>query len=143
MEDGLLVNNWLIIPSSEIEVTASRSSGAGGQHVNKTNSKITIRWNVPNSQVLTESQKARILQKLQAKLTSDGDLIIYDSTTRSQHQNKEQALSRLAEELRQALHVPKKRMRTRVSVAVKEARLRSKSQRSEVKKMRNKKNFVD
>lgn len=143
MENDLLVNNWLTIPGNEIEVTASRSGGAGGQHVNKTNSKITIRWNVPNSLALTESQKIRILQKLSTKLTSDGDLIIHDSTTRSQHQNKEQALGRLAEELRQALHVPKKRMRTRVSPAVKEARLRSKSQRSEIKKMRSKKNFTD
>lgn len=143
MENDLLINNWLTIPGNEIEVTASRSGGAGGQHVNKTNSKITIRWNVPNSLALTESQKIRILQKLSTKLTSDGDLIIHDSTTRSQHQNKEQALGRLAEELQQALHVPKKRMRTRVSPAVKEARLRSKSQRSEIKKMRSKKNFVD
>ncbi|HLB94308.1 MAG TPA: alternative ribosome rescue aminoacyl-tRNA hydrolase ArfB [Candidatus Babeliales bacterium] len=143
MENDLLINNWLTIPGNEIEVTASRSGGAGGQHVNKTNSKITIRWNVPNSLALTESQKIRILQKLSTKLTSDGDLIIHDSTTRSQHQNKEQALGRLAEELRQALHVPKKRMRTRVSPAVKEARLRSKNQRSEIKKMRSKKNFVD
>lgn len=143
MENDLLVNNWLTVPGGEIAVTASRSSGAGGQHVNKTNSKITVRWNVPNSLVLTESQKARILQKLQSKLTSDGDLIIHDSTTRSQHQNKEQALGRLAEELRQALHVPKKRMRTRVSLAVKKARLRNKSQRSVIKKMRSKKSFTD
>ena len=143
MENDLLVNNWLTIPISEIEITASRSGGAGGQHVNKTNSKITIRWNVPSSLVLTESQKARILQKLATKLTTEGDLIIHDSTTRSQHQNKEQALGRLAEEIRQTLHVPKKRMRTRVSLAVKEARLHSKNQRSVVKKMRSKKNFED
>lgn len=143
MECDLIINNWLTIPSSEIEITASRSGGAGGQHVNKTNSKVTIRWNVPNSLILTESQKARILQKLAPKLTSEGDLIIHDSTTRSQYQNKEQALARLAEELRQALHVPKKRMRTRVSLAVKESRLRSKNQRSAIKKTRRKQNFED
>ena len=143
MEDDLVVNSWLIIPGSEIEVTASRSGGAGGQHVNKTNSKVTVRWNVPNTAVLSEVQRVRVLQKLQTKLTSDGDLIIHDSTTRSQYQNKAQALGRLAEEIRQTLHVPKKRMRTRVSMAAKEARLRSKSQRSGIKKMRSNKNLED
>jgi len=132
-----------IIPEHEIEITASRSGGAGGQHVNKTNSRITVRWNVKNSMVLTEEQKANIVQNLRSSLTNDGDLIIHSSTSRSQQHNKQLALANLARIVRKALYVPKKRIATNVSRSTKESRLRSKSQRSTIKKLRSKKSFEE
>lgn len=122
-----------------MEITASRSGGAGGQHVNKTSTKITLRWNVLNTVALTQEQKERVFEKLAHKLTSEGDLIIHSSSSRSQHQNKEAALKRLADEIRYGLYVPKKRMKTRVAQHKKEARLESKSRHSLIKKTRSKK----
>lgn len=135
------MNHDITIPEHEIEITASRSGGAGGQHVNKTSSRITVRWNVKNSSVLTDEQKARVLEKLQSRLTTEGDLIIHNSTSRSQQHNKKMALAQLEREVRKALHVPKKRMATRMSKAVKEARLQSKARRSAIKKFRGSRDY--
>jgi len=139
MKNDLPIKNGMVIPGYEIEVTASRAGGPGGQHVNKSDTRITVRWNVKNTRALNENQKERVLQNLQSRLTSDGDLIIHDSSSRSQQQNKKNALTRLAQAVRKALYVPKKRMATRVSKAVKEARLREKKRRGKIKKMRSKK----
>lgn len=130
------VKNGIVIPAHEIEITTSRSSGAGGQHVNRTDSRITVRWNVKNSSALTEDQRSRILENLHARLTQDGELIINNSTTRSQIQNKELALTQLALAISKALYVPKKRMKSKVPKAAKEARLESKKRHSNIKKMR-------
>jgi len=137
MKNDLHIKNGITIPEHELEITASRSGGAGGQHVNKTSSKITIRWNVKNTQALTPEQKERVLQKLHSRLTADGDLIVHSSASRSQHQNKELALSQLAQEIRKALHVAKKRKPTKVSKETKEKRLYSKKQRGNIKKLRS------
>lgn len=130
------IKNGIVIPEHELEITTSRSGGAGGQHVNKTDTRITIRWNVKNTRALTDEQKSLVLQNLQARLTTEGELIIHNSASRSQQQNKEMALSQLAKTVRKALYVPKKRMKTRVPKEVKEARLREKSHRSMIKKLR-------
>lgn len=139
MKNDLVIRHDVTIPEHELEITTSRSGGAGGQHVNKTDTRITIRWNVRTTVALTDVQKERVLQKLASKLTGDGDLIVHNSASRSQQQNKKSALAQLAQEVRQALHVPKKRMATRISKGVKESRLRAKTQRSTIKKMRSKK----
>lgn len=139
MKNDVRVKNGIVIPDHEIEITASRSGGPGGQHVNKTSTRITVRWNVKTTSALTEEQKERVIQKLLAQLTIDGDLIIHSSASRSQDQNKKAALDRLAQEIRNALYVPKKRVATRASKSVKEARLQVKSHRSTIKKMRSKK----
>src|SRR5579872_4918616 len=117
------MKNNIVIPEHELEITASRAGGPGGQHVNKTNSRITIRWNVKNTHILDTDQKERVLQKLQSRITDTGDLIVHNSASRSQLQNKQLALAQLVQEVRQALHVPKKRMATKVSKTVKEKRL--------------------
>lgn len=140
MKDDIHIKNSIVIPGHEIEVTASRSGGPGGQHANKASTRATVRWNVQSTTALDEMQKIRVLQKLQARLTKDGDLIIHDSTSRSFQKNKKMALMRLAGEIRKALHVPKKRIPTRVPKAKKEARLQEKMRRSKVKQLRSKKN---
>lgn len=139
--NDLPIKNGIVIPVNELEITSSRAGGPGGQHVNKTSTAVIIRWNVNNTQALNEEQKEHVLKKLQARLTSDGDLIIRNSSSRSQQQNKEAAFEQLANIVRKALHVPKKRMATRVSKAAKEARLQSKARRSRLKKLRSKKDF--
>lgn len=143
MKNDVPVKNNIVIPDQEIEVTSSRSSGAGGQHVNKTSTKITVRWNVKNTSVLNDEQKQRVLEKLASQLTLDGDLIIHSSSTRSQDQNRKMALVRLAQTVREALYIPKKRRATRVSRGAKEARLEEKSHRGMIKKLRSTKSYED
>jgi ribosome-associated protein len=143
MKDDVRVNHTLIIPAHELEITASRAGGPGGQHVNKTSSRITVRWNIPKSIALTPEQKERVLQKLRSQLTIEGDLIVHNSSSRSQLHNKRMALEHLATLVRKALHVPKKRKKTAVSAGAKEARLHEKSRRGSIKKMRNKKIYED
>ncbi|HRN78268.1 MAG TPA: alternative ribosome rescue aminoacyl-tRNA hydrolase ArfB [Candidatus Dependentiae bacterium] len=138
MKEDIVVKNGIIIPAHELEITASRSGGAGGQHVNKTSTRITLRWNIPRTQALDEQQKQRVLIKLQSELTTEGDLIIHSSTYRSQQQNKKSAFDILAQKIRNALHVPKKRMKSKLPQQAKEARLEKKKKHSEVKKMRRK-----
>ena len=143
MKNDVHVKNGIVIPSNELDITASRAGGPGGQHVNKTDTRITIRWNVINTIALDESQKDHVLQNLQSRLTSDGDFIIHNSASRSQQQNKENALIQLAKEIRNALYVRKKRMATRISKSTKESRLRTKSHRSDIKKMRSSKSYSE
>lgn len=138
MKNDVPIKNGIIIPGYELEITASRAGGPGGQHVNKTDTRITVRWNVKHSSALNDEQKARVLQNLQTRLTIEGDVIIHQSASRSQEQNRQGALEQLAYVVRKALHVPKKRMATQVSKSVKAARLQVKMQRSCVKKMRSK-----
>ena len=137
MSNDIFVQEGVIIPEHELEITTSKSGGAGGQHVNKTESKITIRWNVKTSNAVTDEQKQRIIQNLSTRLTEDGDFIIHSSESRSQQHNRMAALKRLEKEIKKALHVPKKRMKTRISKSAKEARLQDKKYRSSVKKLRS------
>lgn len=139
MTNDIHIKNGLSIPEHELEITTSKSGGAGGQHVNKTETRITIRWNVLRTTALNEEQKALVLQNLQSRLTAEGDLIINNSESRSQAQNKRLAIANLVREVRQALYVPKKRTATRVSKSVKEKRFKEKSHRGGIKKMRSKK----
>ena len=138
MKNDLFIKNGITIPEQELEITTSRSGGAGGQHVNKTDTRITIRWNINATTALTDEQKNYLLERLQARITSEGDLIVHNSESRSQLQNKKNALNNLAATIRNGLAVQKKRVATKVPRALKEARLKSKSHRSKIKQMRSK-----
>lgn len=143
MAHDIYIKEGITIPEHELEITTSRSGGAGGQHVNKTETRISIRWNIAQTAALNEEQKKLVMQNLQSRLTSEGDLIIHNSESRSQAQNKRLGIANLVREIRQALYVPKKRTATRVSKSTKEKRFKEKTLRSSIKKLRSKKNFED
>jgi Protein chain release factor B len=132
----LAVNESLSIPRSELDVRVSRSSGAGGQHVNKTSSRVEIFWNVPGSRALTDQQRSRLREKLASRLTTEGSIRVVASDMRSQSRNRELAEERLADLVRRALIVPRKRRATKPTRASKEARLDSKKRHSTKKRDR-------
>jgi ribosome-associated protein len=135
-ENLLAVNDSLSIPRNELDVRVSRASGAGGQHVNKTSSRVEIFWNVRTSRVLDDEQRARLLDKLSSRLTTEGSIRVVASDMRSQSRNRDLAEERLAELVRRALVVPRKRKPTKPTRAAKEARLETKKRHSNKKRQR-------
>ena len=130
--------NMIKIPENELSFKFIRSSGPGGQKVNKTATKVQARWNLDNSQILIEEQKNLVRSRLKNLLTKEGDIIIENDETRHQLQNRENAISRLNELVNQALKKKKKRIPTKPSKAAKKRRLEEKRRRSEIKKSRQK-----
>lgn len=127
------------IPEHELEITASRAGGPGGQHVNKSSTRITVRWNVRSTMALTDEEKVRVEEKLKSQITAEGDILVSYGGSRSQQHNKEFAIQQLTQKIRKALFIPKKRLKTRVSKSAKEARLESKARHSAIKKLRSQK----
>ncbi|MGZ3331808.1 MAG: alternative ribosome rescue aminoacyl-tRNA hydrolase ArfB [Gemmatimonadaceae bacterium] len=132
----LAVNESLSIPRTELDVRVSRSSGAGGQHVNKTSSRVEIFWNVVSSRAVSDEQRARLREKLASRLTTEGSIRVVASDMRSQSRNRELAEERLADLVRRALVIPRKRRATKPTRASKEARLDSKKRHSTKKRDR-------
>jgi ribosome-associated protein len=120
----------------ELVFKTSRSGGKGGQNVNKVSTKVEIGFDPANSQILTEEQKALLLEKWQNKLTNDGILQIVSQSERTQLGNKRQVLLKLDVLLEQAFKVLAKRKKTKVPKAVIEKRLLAKKRNSELKKSR-------
>ena len=133
---GIQVNENLVIPSSELEMRASRASGAGGQHVNKTSSRIEIVWNIRTSQALTDEQRQLLESRLASRISDDGSIRVVASDTRSQARNRERAEQRLGELIARSLIVQKKRRATRRPRAANEARLTEKKKHSDKKRDR-------
>jgi ribosome-associated protein len=117
----------------EITYQTSRASGPGGQNVNKVESRVELRWNLPTSQVLSDVQKQLILEKLANQLTAAGDLLVVAQDDRSQLRNKEIALSRFHELLQKSLRRPKPRRATRPSAGAVRQRLEGKKRQSDKK----------
>ena len=124
------------IPAGEVSLSYARSGGPGGQHVNRTASKVQLRWNPRTSSVLSDADRAWLLARLSSRLTTEGDLIVASERHREQGRNVEDALLRLATILRTALRRPRPRKATRPTRASKERRLDAKKRRSESKRGR-------
>ena len=124
--------------NTELTFLASKSSGPGGQNVNKVNSRITLFFNVPNSQYLSEEEKTKVFEKYGNRLGKDGTIQIDAQTSRSQIENKKIAIGKFYELMEKVFKRKKKRIATRPGKAAKERRLKAKRVRSEKKAMRNK-----
>lgn len=132
----LVVTGSVAIPRHELQYRASRAGGAGGQHVNTSSTRIELLWNVPATQALDEQARERVATKLASRLDGEGNLRVVSSARRSQAQNREAAEDRLAELVRGALAVPRRRKATRPPRAAKETRLGDKRKRGETKRQR-------
>jgi ribosome-associated protein len=123
---------------SELQFKAVRSSGAGGQNVNKVSSKVVLTFNVNSSQALSEDEKELLTTKLTSKLSSENLLILNCDEDRSQLRNKEIVIKRFLELITKSLLVPKKRKVTKIPRSVIEKRIKAKRNLSEIKQNRRK-----
>jgi ribosome-associated protein len=135
-EGTLEVTPTVAIPGWELEYRASRAGGAGGQHVNTSSTRIELLWNPGRSVALDEGKRALVLERLASRIDGEGWLRIVSSARRSQQQNREAAEERLADLVRSALVIRKKRRPTKPTRASKEARIAQKRKRSETKRQR-------
>jgi ribosome-associated protein len=132
----LVINSRIQIPYEEFEFSYARSSGPGGQNVNKVNSKAILRWGVIASPCLPADVRARLLAKIGTQVTNDGDLIITSDRYRDQPRNREDCLEKLQAMIKAVAVAPKKRRPTKPGRAAKERRLKSKQTHSEKKERR-------
>lgn len=130
------MNARLVLPAAELQVEFARSGGPGGQHVNRTESKVVLRFDVRGSQALGEVRRARVLERLAPRLTKSGELVLHASRFRERPRNLEDARERLADLLREALKVAPPRRETRPTRASRERRLGAKKQQGEKKRQR-------
>lgn len=125
----------------ELEFQTSRSSGPGGQNVNKVESRVELRFRLATSELLSDEQKQTLQQKLASKLTAEGELLVVAQEDRSQLRNREIALRKFHDMLTKALHKPKPRKATKPSKGAVRQRLESKKKHGEKKANRGKLNF--
>ena len=133
----IVISRHAVIPDGELEITAIRSQGAGGQHVNKASTAIHLRFDIRASS-LPEYYKERLLAASHHLISSDGVIVIKAQEYRSQELNREASLARLMTVIKELTTVQKARRPTRPTRASKERRLASKAQKSTVKAMRGK-----
>lgn len=130
------ISRSIDIPESELVERFTRAEGPGGQHVNRTESAVELRFDVARSPALPETVRARVLARRDRRVTRDGVLVIQARRFRDQARNREDARARLAGVLRGALTVPKTRIGTRPTRASKERRLAGKKRRGALKRKR-------
>jgi len=131
------INERIEIPEDELVFTASHSSGPGGQNVNKVSSRVTLWFDVVNSPSLSPEQKDLVISRLKTRIGKDGLLRVISQQTRSQVENKELAIERFAELLRDAIKKVPIRKKTRVSKGAKLRRMEEKKQRCLLKSRRS------
>jgi ribosome-associated protein len=128
----------VFIPLSELVFSATRSSGPGGQYVNKVSTKVILEFDVANSSALSDEQKTMLMEKWGGRLNKEGVLMVSSQESRSQLANKQIAVQKLTTLLEEALRPRKKRRRTRTPSSVRYARLQSKKHRAKIKENRKK-----
>ncbi len=132
----LVINSKISIPLREIKFKFSRSSGPGGQNVNKLNTKVQLRWNLEKSAQLPDDVRQRMIARYKRRMTGDGELVISSQRFRDQGQNVADCLNKLKEMVLSVATPPKKRKPRSVSKAAKQRRLTNKRRRSETKRLR-------
>lgn len=137
----ITITSTLSIPENEISFITSRSSGPGGQHVNKTSSKVTLVFNLQSSTTLSEFQRRTIRTRLANRINTKGELQISCEEHRSQFRNKETVLERFSRMLADALKPIKHRRKTKVPYSAKRKRIDGKKKRANVKKNRSKPDY--
>ena len=135
----LIVSRSISLPESELVERFLRADGPGGQHVNRTESAVELRFDVINSPSLPEEIRARLLARRDRRLTAEGVLVIQGRRFRDQARNRDDVRERLAEIIRGVLVPPKKRVATKPTRASKERRLAGKQQRGRIKQDRSRK----
>ncbi|MGI8406897.1 MAG: alternative ribosome rescue aminoacyl-tRNA hydrolase ArfB [Actinomycetota bacterium] len=134
--EGVRINRSLVIPRHEVQISFAASGGPGGQHANKTATRVELTWNIRRSQALGPWQRERLERKLASRINSEGDLRIVADEYRSQWRNRSEAERRLVKVVSGALHQQRSRVDTKPTKASKERRLTAKRRRSEIKKTR-------
>ena len=133
----LVITETVRIPSAEMHFQFVRSSGPGGQHVNRSATQVELTFDVAGSPSLDDAQKERVRAALKSYVDKDGVLHLSSQLSRSQLRNRQDVTARFVKLMRRALHVPKKRRPTRPTAASKERRLAAKRRRSEAKRERH------
>jgi ribosome-associated protein len=134
--DDVRVDRSLTIPGDELQLEFTPSSGPGGQHANRSSTRVELRWDVTNSGALTPRQRERVAAGLRHRLTAGGVLRLSSDTHRSQAQNRKEVVERLVRLVREALRPRRTRVATAPSAGSKADRVRTKRHRSAVKKLR-------
>lgn len=137
-DDALRPGFGVVIPASDLRFEFSRAGGPGGQHVNKVNTRVTLRFDLRQDGQMSAPVRRRLLEKLAGRLTREGELLVHVAEHRLQGRNKEIAVQRLMALLVEALRVPKKRRQTRPSRGSVDRRIQAAKRRGALKKTRRK-----
>jgi ribosome-associated protein len=142
-DNTLEINNKVSIPLAELDFRFSRSSGPGGQHAQKSSTRVELRFDMAKSPSLTDSQRARVSERLAGYVDSAGVLHLTSQSERSQLRNREEVIARFQSLMREALKRRKRRKPTKPSAKAKERRLKDKHHHSDIKKTRGRVRELD
>ena len=140
MED-LYISHRLTIPAAELDAQFARSSGPGGQNVNKVNSKVTLRWKIRDNPILPEGWRDRTIARFRSRINVAGELVLHSQKHRAQPQNMEDCRQKLRQMLLECQTPPTIRKETRPTLGSKKRRLEQKNRQGEKKRLRSRPSF--